>query len=232
MYSRSARFYDVMYAAKDYAAASEHVRRAIQSANPAAVTLLDVACGTGRHLEHLRKHYEVEGLDLNPDLIAVARERCPGVPLHVADMTTFRLDRRFDVVTCLFSAIAYVRTPDRLSAAVKRMASHLTSKGALAIEPFFSPSSFWPDHLVANFHDTPDLKIAWMYRHDLEGDVAIIDQHFLVGDHDGFDTFTERHEMGLFTEADWDAAFANAGMRATFDSEGPFGRGLYTAVRK
>ena len=33
---------------------------------PDASSLLDVGCGTGRHLELLRQRYEVEGLDLSP----------------------------------------------------------------------------------------------------------------------------------------------------------------------
>lgn len=231
MYSRSARLYDVMYAGKDYGAASAYVRAAIEAVNPQAGSLLDVACGTGRHLEHFRAHYEVEGLDLNPDLLDVARARCPDVPLHVADMSTFQLQRRFDVVTCLFSAVAYLRTPDRLAAAVERMAAHLTDAGILIIEPWFTPSAFWPEHLVANFHDLPDLKLAWMYRHDRDGDIALLEQHFLVGEPHGFEEFTERHELGLFSDEDWNAAFAAVGLRATFDASGPFGRGLYTAVR-
>lgn len=231
MYSRSARLYDAMYAGKDYSAASEYVRGVIDSVNPAATTLLDVACGTGRHLEHLRKYYGVEGIDLNPDLLAAARARCPDVPLHVGDMSTFQLPKRFDVVTCLFSAIAYLRTGDRLIAAVDRMAEHLTDGGGLLIEPWFTPTAFWSDHLVANFHDGPDLKLAWMYRHEREGELAVLEQHFLVGERHGFESFTERHELGLFSDADWDAAFAAARMRATFDPVGPFGRGLYTAVR-
>src|SRR5688572_604844 len=133
MYSQSARLYDFMYEGKDYAAAAQHVRRAIEAVNPRAASLLDVACGTGQHLEHLRAFYAVEGLDLNSDLLAAARSRCPGVPLHLEDMSTFSLPKRFDVITCLFSAVAYLKTSDRLSATVERMASHLTDDGVLLI---------------------------------------------------------------------------------------------------
>jgi SAM-dependent methyltransferase len=231
MYSRSARLYDVMYAGKDYAAAARHVHDVIEAVRPGAATLLDVACGTGRHMEHLRASYDVEGLDLSADLLEVARARCPGVPLHEADMTSFSLPRHFDAVTCLFSAVAYLKTADRLAAAVERMASHLTDGGVLLVEPYFTPSGFWSDHLVANFHDSPDLKLAWMYRHERDGDLAVLEQHFLVGEPHGFESFIERHELGLFSEEDWSDAFDAAGLDARFDASGPFGRGLYTAVR-
>jgi SAM-dependent methyltransferase len=231
MYSRSAPYYDVMYGGKDYAAASAYVHANVQRLCPGARSLLDVACGTGRHLEHLQAHYAVEGLDLDPSLLAIARTRCPGVPLHVGDMVTMDLDRQFDAVTCLFSAIAYVGTAERLSESIARMTAHLAPGGVLVIEPWFTPSAFWPRHLVANFHDEPDVKLAWMYAHDHQGSRAILEKHFLVGTTDGFDAFTERHELGLFADEDYRAAFAAVELEAEHDPEGPFGRGLYLARR-
>ena len=36
-------------------------------------TIVDVACGTGGHLTYLKHHYVAEGLDLDPNLLAIAR---------------------------------------------------------------------------------------------------------------------------------------------------------------
>ena len=38
-------------------------------------TLVDAACGTGLHLKHLAGHFRVEGLDIRPELLEIARER-------------------------------------------------------------------------------------------------------------------------------------------------------------
>ena len=75
-----------------------------------ARALLDVACGTGKHLERLAQDHSVEGMDLDAALLELALRRLPGVPLHQADMTSFELGRRFDAVVCLFSSIGYVKT--------------------------------------------------------------------------------------------------------------------------
>src|SRR4030095_7263880 len=112
MFTKSAQFYDALYHFKDYAAAAEQLHALIQETCPGASTLLDVACGTGKHLEYLRAYYRVEGLDLNAQLLEVARKRCPGVLFHQGNMVDFNLDRSFDVVTCLFSSIGYVKTVD------------------------------------------------------------------------------------------------------------------------
>lgn len=67
-YGKSARVYDALCRHKDYATASSKLRDIVQRVTPDASSLLDVACGTGRHLEHLRRDFRVEGLDLSPDM--------------------------------------------------------------------------------------------------------------------------------------------------------------------
>jgi ubiquinone/menaquinone biosynthesis C-methylase UbiE len=105
MFIHSASFYDVLYSFKDYGGAVRHITRVLDQEAPGATRLLDVGCGTGRHLELLRERYDVEGLDLNPAMLEVARDRCPVVAFHEADMANLSLEERFDVVTCLFSSI-------------------------------------------------------------------------------------------------------------------------------
>lgn len=228
MYTRSAPYYDLLYGFKDYEAASNEILAVIQRHHPRAKSFLDVACGTGRHLEHLGANYEVEGLDLNPELLATAQERCPRVSFHLADMVDFQLEKKFDVVACLFSAIAYVKTPERLTAALRSMARHLAPGGLLLVEPFVSPASFWTGTITANFVDEPETKIAWMYTSDEpENNVVAVDIHYLVGTPRGVEHFTERHELGLFSDAEYRALFEEQGLAVAHDPVGPFGRGLY-----
>src|SRR5439155_8731499 len=118
MYQRSAGFYDLIYSASRFKPVEEwadEVHAIIQERNPAAGTLLDVACGTGHHLSYLRDHYSAEGVDISEEMLRVARARLPDVPLHHADMRTLDLGRTFDAVTCLFSSIGYAQEPDELA---------------------------------------------------------------------------------------------------------------------
>ena len=96
MFHESARLYDAIYSFKDYAAEAGWLRYLLTEHGHPAGTLLDVACGTGEHLRHLRDHYRVEGLDLDPGMLDVARAKLPGVPFHQGDMRDFDLGRRFD----------------------------------------------------------------------------------------------------------------------------------------
>lgn len=203
----------------------------IQEKHPSARTVLDVACGTGRHLEFLQKSYVVEGLDLNPDLLAAARQRCPDVPLHLGNMVDFELGRRFDVITILFSSVAYVKTFKNLKETVACLAKHLNAEGIILIEPWFSVETYWTHTITANFLDQPELKLIWMYTSERQGKIAVLDIHYMIGTPEGIEEFTEVHELGLFSKPEYEAAFREAGLSLEYSAEGPCGRGLYSGQK-
>ena len=228
MFGKSAQFYDALYAGKDYAQAASRLQTLIRARLPRAATLLDVGCGTGRHLECLREQYRlVEGLDLNPDLLALATSRLPGVALHRGDMASFELGKKFDVVICLFSAIAYVESGERMRQSIAAMARHLEPNGLLIVEPWFSPENYWTGTITANVVDQRDLKIAWMYTSEREKDVSVLDIHYLVGTPSEISSFREVHRLGLFSNSEYEGAFVAAGLTVEHDPVGLFGRGLF-----
>ena len=227
VFRRSARLYDAVYASiRDYPREAAELDRLIQERRPGARTLLDIACGTGAHLEHLTG-YEVEGLDLDPEMLGVARERLPNVPLHEGDMADFELRKRFDAVVSMFSSIGYVLTEERLRSAVASMARHLEPGGVLVVEPWLSPEVWVDRHVGAVFVDQPELKIARMNVGEREGNLSIFEFEYLVGTPNGLERFNERHELGLFTVEQYLEAFRAAGLEVDHDPEGPMGRGLY-----
>jgi SAM-dependent methyltransferase len=230
MFTKSARYYDKLYAFKNYDEASRKLYEIIKARHSSAVTLLDVACGTGKHIERLREHYQVEGLDLNPELLKIASARLPGVPLHVGDMTEFALGRRFDVITLLFSSIAYVRTAENLRRTFQCFARHLNPSGLVILEPWFTPETYWTGTITANFVNDPDLKIVWMYTSNRRDRIAILDIHYMVGTPAGIEQFTEVHELGLFTHDEYEGAFTDVGLTVEHDPAGLFNRGLYIGL--
>jgi SAM-dependent methyltransferase len=230
VFSRSADLYDAVYSFKDYAQEAERVHELIEERRPGARTLLDVACGTGKHLEQLRRWYEVTGVDLDPGLLAVARERLPDVALHEGDMRSFDLGRRFDAVTCLFSSIGYTGDEEGLRAAIAALAAHLEPGGVLVVEPWLEPDDWIVNRPHVLTVDEPELKVSRMNVSTREGRLAIMHFHYLVGTPDGVQRFEERHEAALFTDEEYRTAFRAAGLTVEHDPEGLIGRGLYIAI--
>jgi SAM-dependent methyltransferase len=231
MYGRLAPLYDAIYSFKDYAAEAARIHGLVQERRPGARTLLDVACGTGRHLEHLQRDYEVEGADPSPEMLEIARRRLPGVALHQADMESLRLAKTFDAVTCLFSAIGHMKTTDKLDAAVAQMAQHLAPGGILIVEPWLAPGDYQAGTVHNLVADAPGLKISRMNISEREGDLSILEFHYLVGTADGVEYVSDRHELGLFEGEAYERAFRRAGLSVEHDPEGLMGRGLYIGVR-
>jgi SAM-dependent methyltransferase len=233
MFSHTAQYYDTIYLAmKDYGAEVEKLTAFIrQYSRSTGNRLLDVACGTGLHLSYLKQHFKVEGLDLDEQLVTIARQRNPEVSLHQADMTDFDLGRPFDIVTCLFSSIGYVKTLDNLSRAVQCMAHHLAPGGVLLIEPWFTPETWRPGTVHARFMDEPDPKIARINTSFVEGRLSIMDMHYLIGTPEGTEHYVERHELGLFTTEEIRHALTTCGLEVTYDATGVTGRGLYIGQR-
>ncbi len=139
MYTIRPDLYDVVYSYKDYAAECARVEQIALAHNPAARSLLDVACGTGKHLEHLSALFETAGVDADEGMLDVARTRLPHVPLTLGDMRDLDLGRRFDVVTCLFSAIGFAHDLDELGLAARSLARHVGDGGILLLEPWVTP---------------------------------------------------------------------------------------------
>jgi len=72
-------------------------------------TAMDLACGTGilcRILEEAG--IEASGMDFSSGMIEIARQNAPHLHFDVADMTTYRPDRKFDLVTCTGDAVNHI----------------------------------------------------------------------------------------------------------------------------
>jgi len=227
----SANLYDLFSAHKDYGAASEQLHGLIRRLAPDAKTLLDVACGTGGHLQHLCGHFDAEGLDQSPRMLEIARRKCPNLVFHEGDMTRFDLGRRFDAVTCLFGSIGYTQDTQGLRSTIRTMSQHLNANGILMLEPWLTPSAYRPDEITADFIDERDLKACRMYVARLDEGLSRFDIDYLVADPSGIHRFTEAHALGLFEHQEYLDAFEHSGLEVVLDDGNLFGYGLIVGVR-
>jgi 2-polyprenyl-3-methyl-5-hydroxy-6-metoxy-1,4-benzoquinol methylase len=147
-----AQYYDLLYRDKDYARETEFVVQLFGRwlAKPASqIEVLDLACGTGRHAQELaRLGYRVEGSDISADMIAVAKEQANHLNLNIgyyneSFQTADRIDRKYDAVIIMFSAINYVTDYSDFSKTLGNIKSLLRDGGVLIFD-------FWNGNAVLN----------------------------------------------------------------------------------
>lgn len=98
---------------------------------------LDAACGTGRHSRRLVElGHRVTGVDLTPEMLAIAEKSVPQADFRVADLLALPFgDDSFDLVVC---GLALAHLPD-LGAGIAELSRVLRPGGRLitsAVHPF------------------------------------------------------------------------------------------------
>lgn len=232
MFSESAEFYDAIYSFKDYAAEAAEVAARVRSIHPKARTILDAGCGTGEHARLLAAThgFEVDGLDIDPALLRIARNKHPTGRFFVGDMSDFRLDQRYDAILCLFSSIAYLITVERVQSALACFCHHLDRGGTLLVEPWFSPGALSAGRIFRHTGTYQHMHVERVSRTEIDGRISRLHFDYRIDAPDGVRHATEVHELGLFTPDEMRTVFEAVGLRAEFDSVGITGRGLWVAT--
>jgi SAM-dependent methyltransferase len=232
VFSESAHFYDAIYGAfKNYAAESAIVATLLREVHPAPHTILDVACGTGEHVKFLRRDhgFSVDGLDLDPGLLEVARTKVPEAQFFEADMSGFDLRKQFDVVLCLFSSVGYLRSLDRLTGALRCFKDHTAPDGVVVVEPWFAPGVLREGSGQTRRAQADGKWVERTSHTEVEGRLSRLTFDYRIEDPVGDRVVQEVHELGLFTVAEMMSSFEAAGLAATHDPAGLADRGLYVA---
>jgi SAM-dependent methyltransferase len=132
-YDLLAKHYDAVTG--DSSTEAAFIDSVIRQADKSAVTLLEVACGTGSIIALLADRYRVSGLDISPGLLSVAREKLAvGTELYLADMSSFRIDAKFDAVICVFHGINHLLSLSAWKDFFSCAYTHLNDGGVLVFD--------------------------------------------------------------------------------------------------
>jgi ubiquinone/menaquinone biosynthesis C-methylase UbiE len=229
-----ANYYDPLNDRKDYRGESERLEAIARRFGRGGKTAwLDVACGTGRHLEFLQRRHLVVGVDGSREMLRIARRRLPDVRLVLGDMRTFRLRGRFDVVSCLFSAVGHLSTEEDLRTTLANFARHLNPGGVAIIEPWIDPSMFRTGFVHLQTFESPALTIARCSSSTRRGNHSIVRFHFLIAEPGRQIRYREVTDVGLLVSRErLQHLMRSVGLRPRFLARGfTKGRGLLVGVK-
>ena len=173
--------------------------------------------------------FVVDGLDVEPAFVRIARQKHPEGRFFEADMSDFRLPQQYDVVMCLFSSIGYLKTVDRVLRAFVCFRQHLIEGGLVVVEPWFEPGVLDPQRVSRNVGNTNDFCVTRTGRVELEPGLSRLYFDYEISGPEGIRHASEVHELGLFTKDELMEAFRSAGLQADYDPKGLTNRGLYIA---
>ena len=141
-----ARFYDLLYADKDYEAECRFLER-VFAANRvrAGGSVLDLGCGTGGHVIPLAQAgYRLTGVDRSTEMIATAVQKVAAAGVDptmvVGDVRDLDLERTFDAVISMFAVVGYQLSNDDLAAMFAVVRRHLEAGGMFVFDAWFGPA--------------------------------------------------------------------------------------------
>jgi ubiquinone/menaquinone biosynthesis C-methylase UbiE len=142
-YNQLSNYYDALHNKKDYEAESNFFIDLIKKYKKSkGKDLLDIACGTGSHLFYFKNKFNVEGVDLSKDFIKIAKEKNPDIKFSIQDMQKLDTNKRYDIITLLFSSIAYLKNGKEIEKTLNNFYNSLIGGGILIIETLYLKDSF------------------------------------------------------------------------------------------
>lgn len=235
MYKELAEDYDLIYHWKDYKAEAKIIQDLIKNYKTSdEINLLDVGCGTGMHIKYFKDEYSCTGIDINNEMVEVAKSKVKDVIFKQGDMINFDLNTEFDIILCLFSSIGYVKTYSNLEKTLMNFSSHLKKGGLLIVEPWFTKSAFRVGMPGMTTYDGDDVKIARLNTTRVIGDLSIMEMHYLIAEkNEDVKHFVDIHELGLFEHDKTLEIMARANFKSEFLKDGLMkDRGLFIGVKQ
>lgn len=132
-------FYPALFPVQRFEMAEGQVEKLLGLVGCKGGTILDLACGPGRHAVVLaRKGFTVTGVDLSAFLLDKAQERAVAAGVEVewvrADMRRFRRPGAFDLCLSMFSSFGYFEEREDDRTVLRNIYESLTDGGAFLID--------------------------------------------------------------------------------------------------
>lgn len=133
LYVECAKYYDLFVNKKEINKEIEFISRLLNKFKVKFV--LDIGCGTGLYLIGLKKKgFDVEGLDLSKEMLKEVRKKSKKIKLYNKSMLNFRINKKYDAITCLSSTLLALPNFKLIEKAIKNFYEHLNLKGILFLD--------------------------------------------------------------------------------------------------
>lgn len=206
-------YYDLLYNNRDSKEAVSFIDKLLEYLRPPVdATMLDVACGTGRHARYLAERgYTVTGIDLSIRSINIAKK------LENERLSFFQHDMRlpyrvnyFDLVFNFFTSFGYFETSRENDNALRTLKNALKPGGRLVLD--YLNSTYVAAHLV--HEEVKEIEdVVFDIRREMENGKFLKEINILDRSRMQRTSFTE--SVCAFTRQDFEDMFARQGLQIT-----------------
>ncbi len=210
------RYYDLFYADKNYSKEVDFIKGLIKRfQKKESTTLLDIGCGTGKHISLLSDSFKCTGVDTSEQMIQKARSLYGNQAEFLvgsSDKIDFQSD--FDIVTALFHVASYWSSNALLHDSFQKIHSALEPSGLFIFDYWYGPGvlTLKPEnrHYVKGNKPERVIKLVTS-NHISDQNQVDVEYDIYVERSGGLDHFNEHHLMRYFSIPEIEFMAANVG---------------------
>lgn len=132
------KYYDLLYEDKPYKSEVEFIKHSLaQSGLNNYSALLDLGCGTGKHLNYISKYFDkCTGIDISAGMINRAKKSKNNLNIDykVADISDFSLGKKFSCIISLFHVFSYLTKKNQIDGFFNNAYSHSQDESILMFD--------------------------------------------------------------------------------------------------
>lgn len=206
MYDDFADLWPLISSHEEYAKEAAYWRDVLRAKlGPGRHEILELGAGGGHNLSHLTKDFLITAVDISDKMLAQCHKLNPDVPLHVGDMRSVRLGRKFKAVL-VHDAISYMLTENDLRQAFTTAAEHLEPSGVFVTAPDHFRETFHSPRVehTTNSNDKTELTlIEYQYDPDPNDTMTETLMFYFIRTQKGLRVEQDHHVFGLFPLQTW-----------------------------
>ena len=160
VFDEYARYYDLLYADKDYVGETKYIDSVLSKAlGDKHTSVLELGCGTGKHAAlFANKGYTICGMECSEKMLARARRRAEGksgLSFVCSDIRAFKLGKTFDATLALFHVMSYQTSTEDFIAVLQCVREHLNEGGVFIFDTWYGPAVLTerPEYRVKRLED-------------------------------------------------------------------------------
>lgn len=131
-YTVLAEYYDQLTTDVPYLNWADYIEKQFARHKVSVHSIVELGCGTGTLAAVLaQRGYQMTAVDLSPDMLSVAAEKCEGLDVQLVcqDMSRLTLPAQTDAVICCLDSLNYVTRPSLVQRTFKRVYDALKPGG-------------------------------------------------------------------------------------------------------